>query len=576
MINNINTIFRPPIYFNSEKQYLNNSIVKDLELIETIDLSCNSVYSYILNTENEVSKEVAKQLATIYTTDQEFLKQNQNLIINYKTNILNEKYSDYSNNYQKIIEVWEELKGEYGFREKYYYVDWDALDNLNKSEFFLLSMSIYNLLSPILMLIVPIMILIIPFFILKLKGISINMKEYVDILKLVATNHTIGKLFFMNFAELGTQEILYTIVSLIFYLFSIYQNITLVARYLTNIKKIHTHFNELKIYLKKTVNSMNNYSLFSKDENKLSAHHIFNTILDEKCLILKDIYNKLNSVSDFTYSIKNFKEIGKVFKYFYELHSDKVYEEAILYAMGFNGYIDCLEGLKKNIENKQMNYCKFINNHKKIIIHANYYACLKDQTPVKNDINLKKHMIITGPNASGKTTVLKSVLINIITSQQFGCGFYDEAKIAPFHYLHCYLNIPDTSGRDSLFQAEARRCQEILNIINKNINLSHLCLFDELYSGTNPTEAESTTTEFMKYLVKYKKVSSLLTTHFITVCKNLITNKNIKNYHMDIIKENDHIIYTYKLKSGISVIKGAIHVLKQFNYPKEILDNLKI
>jgi hypothetical protein len=77
-------------------------------------------------------------------------------------------------------------------------------------------------------------------------------------------------------------------------------------------------------------------------------------------------------------------------------------------------------------------------------------------------------MIITGPNASGKTTILKSTLINIILTQQFGCGFYSSAKLSPFKHIHCYLNIPDTSGRDSLFQAEARRCKEILDIIVRN------------------------------------------------------------------------------------------------------------
>ncbi len=65
-------------------------------------------------------------------------------------------------------------------------------------------------------------------------------------------------------------------------------------------------------------------------------------------------------------------------------------------------------------------------------------------------------MIITGPNASGKTTILKTTLINTILTQQFGCGFYSEATMYPFNHIHCYLNIPDTSGRDSLFQSETR------------------------------------------------------------------------------------------------------------------------
>jgi hypothetical protein len=64
---------------------------------------------------------------------------------------------------------------------------------------------------------------------------------------------------------------------------------------------------------------------------------------------------------------------------------------------------------------------------------------------VTNDINLKKNIIITGPNASGKTTYIKSTAINIILSQQFGCGFYKKCTLNPFTHIHSYLNIPDTS-----------------------------------------------------------------------------------------------------------------------------------
>ena len=71
---------------------------------------------------------------------------------------------------------------------------------------------------------------------------------------------------------------------------------------------------------------------------------------------------------------------------------------------------------------------------------------------MKNDIDLSKNMAITGPNASGKTTILKTVLFNLIFSQGFGYGFYSKATINPYNHIHCYLNIPDTSGRDSLFR----------------------------------------------------------------------------------------------------------------------------
>jgi DNA mismatch repair ATPase MutS len=158
-------------------------------------------------------------------------------------------------------------------------------------------------------------------------------------------------------------------------------------------------------------------------------------------------------------------------------------------------------------------------------------------------------------------------------SQQFGCGFYDSAKIKPFNHIHCYLNIPDTSGRDSLFQAEARRCKEILDAISVSPKETHLCAFDELYSGTNPEEAEQSATSFMKYITKNKNVSCILTTHFMKVCKRLEKSKTIINYKMITERESDKLIYKYLLTEGISNIKGGIMVLKQMNYPKEIIDN---
>ena len=182
-------------------------------------------------------------------------------------------------------------------------------------------------------------------------------------------------------------------------------------------------------------------------------------------------------------------------------------------------------------------------------------------------------MIITGPNASGKTTILKSTIINIILSQQFGCGFFKSGKFKPFKYIHCYLNIPDTSGRDSLFQAEARRCKEILDLIDNNQDETHFCAFDELYSGTNPEEAQLSAVAFMKYITKNKNVFCMLTTHFIKICKKLEKTKIIKNYKMKTDNCNNLLIYKYILEEGISNIKGGVSVLQQMNYPAEIINN---
>ena len=568
-INEINDHFKIPIFYNEKKVELNKSIIKDLELIETIDTSCNPIYNFCFDNDNDVSKKLNEQLSTFYTTDVQFLKDNQILLKEYKP--LGVKYSDYSKNYKNIVDIWNELKIDAGFKERYYFVEWEMLEFLNRSEWFLQFMSIYNLLSPVISLLVPIIILIIPFFIIKMKGLQITISEYIDVLKIVANQNAIGKLFVVNFSEINAQEKFYIFISAAFYLFSIYQNFMVCVRFNNNMKNIHNHFNEIRIYIDHTINSMENYLEYSKN---LSTHHTFNLVVREKFDILKKIQQKIQHITDYNmFNFSKIKEIGYVFKCFYELHTDKVYDDAIMYSLGFNGYMDCLKGLQQNILEGKINYTTFIDESKKSVLENSYYATLKNSNPIKNTIKFKKNIIITGPNASGKTTILKSTLINVLFSQQFGCGFYDSAKIKPFNHIHCYLNIPDTSGRDSLFQAEARRCKEILDAITLNNKDTHFCIFDELYSGTNPEEAEQSASSFMNYITKYKNVSCILTTHFIKVCKKLKKIKNIVNYKMLTEKENNNLIYKYTLTEGISDIKGGMIVLQQMNYPKEIIDN---
>jgi hypothetical protein len=558
-----------PISYIKDKYELKKNIATDLELINTVDGSCNPIYSFCFNTDNDVSKKLSEQVIKYYTTDINFLKDNQKLIKEYVPP--ETKYTKLSPNYKNIVDIWNELKIESGFKEKYYYVDWEIIEFLNKSEIFLQFMSLYNIFSPIFSLMVPIIILIVPFFILKMKGISLDVNEYINVLKTVAQSNAIGKLFTVNFSEINAQERIYIFVSAAFYLFSIYQNIMVCMKFNNNMKTIHEHFKVINTYLDNTINSMENYYKYSKE---LTTHEIFNNILTEKIKTLKNINTNLKSVTEYSlYNIGKIKEIGKVLKYFYELHSEKEYEEAIMYSIGFNGYIDCIEGLQNNIIERKMNYATFVSNKKKSVFENSYYACLKDNEPVKNTVKFNKNQIITGPNASGKTTILKSTLINIIFTQQFGCGFYDSAKLAPFKHLHCYLNIPDTSGRDSLFQAEARRCKEILDVISDNTDDTHFCAFDELYSGTNPEEAETSATAFMRYLQKYKNVSTMLTTHFVKVCKKLDKIKGIQNCKMVTQKINNKLIYTYKIDVGISEVKGGINVLTDMNYPKEIIEN---
>ena len=595
-INNINDIFKLPIFYLDKKTELKENIITDLELIKTIDTdaSCVPILYNTFQPTNCLAKKTLEQIPNYYSYDVKFLNDTQHLLKSYKSCLSEQRESDTQTpekpDFDEIVKLWDEIKLDTGFREKYSYMDWSYFLHLNESQLFLQLMSFYNMTSPIISLFVPIFILIVPFFIIKARGLSVTIKEYIDILKVLAGNHAIGKLF-TQFHKVKLDQKLYMLISAGFYLFSIYQNILTCIRFHFNIKKIHTYLNKFKEYLQYTLANMENLELLtSKLKNKTYTGFIEE--MKTHKAILEDYKNSLEKITDFQISFRKLAEIGTVLKHFYQLNYNETYNTSFLYSFGFNGYIDNLEGLIDNIQKENLHFADFNNNSKTKtksnskskskntnILKKSYYAALINKNPVKNDVKLDKAMIITGPNASGKTTVLKSALINVILSQQFGCGFYDEAILKPYKFIHCYLNIPDTSGRDSLFQAEARRCKEIIDTIKDNNgdeDDSHFCVFDEIYSGTNPEEAVISALAFMQYLVKIENVQCIMTTHFIKVCKKLNKNKRVKNYHMHVdLSNNNDFSYTYKMKEGISEIHGGIKVLNDMNYPTEIINNTR-
>jgi hypothetical protein len=432
-------------------------------------------------------------------------------------------------------------------------------------------MSIYNIASPVLSLCLPIFILIVPFFIIKIKGIELNIKEYIDVLKTLASKHAIVKVF-TNFNDVDMGQKIYLLVSAGFYLFSIYQNILVCVRFYSNMKKIHDYLHKFRNYLDYTIENINYHLSLSKELTKYSQ---FNDDLKAKQTILAKFKKEIETITPFKLSISKFMNIGNIMCSFYQLYNNAEYHDAMLYSFGFNGYMNLLQGVKENVDTNKINSATLIKGQKKPIMKQMYYPKFIDEAKiVKNNCDLSKNMVITGPNASGKTTTLKTVLINIALSQNIGFGCYDKCKLEPFENIHCYLNIPDTSGRDSLFQAEARRCKEIIDCIEEKEkdNEKHFAIFDELYSGTNPEEAVVSAQAFLNFIVKSDNVTCMLTTHYVKLCKKLAKNKKIDNFNIKTQKKNDNFSYTYELEKGISKVKGGHKVLSDMAYPKEILD----
>ena len=402
---------------------------------------------------------------------------------------------------------------------------------------------------------------------LKLKKIPITLGMYIETLIKILKYHMIGKAI-SDFSNVGWDRRVFLIMSIIFYFINIYQNIISCHTFYKNIYKIKDYLLSISNFLTYSTNSIININNYCQ-----SSYQGFIEKNKEILINLETFNNNIQSINLNSISIKQISKIGNILNSFYQLFQNKIYQEAILYSLYLHGYIENITNLQTNIEHKIINYCNFTK--KSCRFKGAYFAPLTNKKPIKNTYKLTKNIIITGPNAAGKTTLLKTTLLNILLSQQIGAGFYKSALINPYKYIHCYINIPDTSERDSLFQAEARRCKEILDSISNSDKFDrHFCIFDEIYSGTNPTEAVASAYSFLKYISQYKNFDYILTTHYISLCTMMDTVENTINT----INKQMYIdtgINTYKLIDGISNIKGGIKVLEDLSYPDDIIKSAK-
>ena len=562
------TTFKLPISYVTNTYNVDTNVINDLELLNRE----TSLYNKVLNPSTEMGRDTIDVWASKYSTNTSFLKDTQSLI--------EKKMPKLKDTYEKELIVWKKMMNKddnssldksstdesSGFHEKYNYVEWSYLRHLNNNAICMQWLSIYNMLSPVLTLIMPIFFLILPFFILKIQGTGISLSNYLELLKIMFQKHQFGKLF--NISSASWDQRVYILLSLFFYIIQIYQNIRSCIRFIVNMTTIHEQIFTMREYIDHTINMMNE---FDETCNEYESYDNFIKDVRVNMLVLEELKSDLDDVEPIKLSVSKFNNVGNVMKCFYKLYNDTRYQDAIKYSFDFCGYIDVLTGASENISTNYLGKCKFSKKNNRF---TEAFYPITHTTPVKNTYDMDKHLLITGPNAAGKTTILKTTLFNILISQQIGYGCYSKATITPFHRINCYINIPDTSNRDSLFQAEARRCKNILDTIDEDENERHFCVFDELYSGTNPYEAISSAVSFLEYVNKYKKVKFIITTHYLDICNKLENNKDMRNCNMKInSKEDGGFDYTYKLVDGVSDIKGGVKVLKDLEYPERIVSN---
>jgi hypothetical protein len=617
-----NPVFKLPISYipKYDQHPLSAALSDDLELLTAKDpASTRPLYDSLVLPNKDGATIYAKQYLYLwgetFTTNVEYLKNTQDFIARFcsQASKNGENKNQAGDEFKDVDEFWTTMKtNRVGFKDKFGYFDVpplpiiERIEELNQVPIALQILSVYNVSTPVISLLMPVFLLILPFFIIKARGIDINVEKYFEVLKALASSHAVGKLF-TEFSSVPVERKMYILMSVMFYFVQIYQNTMSCYRFYKNIYAIHDHLILAREYLKRTVVKM---ECVLRCCASLKYYTGFSGCLAAQLHKIRAVCEDLECVNPFSLSFDAITKIGYVMKHYYLFFKDAEVDDMMRYSFGFNAYYEHLCGIMHHIETGVLHPCTFISEGEQAAVtsmqDAYFLNTVASGSVVKNDITLDKKLIITGPNAAGKTTIIKTTLFNILLSQQLGYGVYNTATIAPYHFLHCYLNIPDTSGRDSLFQAESRRCKEILDCITEHASKRHFGIFDELYSGTNPYEAVASAYGYIDHISAMKNVDFMLTTHYISLCelfhpsskkskksknskkseKSESTteqqeqqqgNANIRNLHMKTTvgeSGTDHI-YHYKVVNGISKVRGGIKVLVDLKYPDSIIQTTR-
>lgn len=206
-----------------------------------------------------------------------------------------------------------------------------------------------------------------------------------------------------------------------------------------------------------------------------------------------------------------------------------------------------------------------LSEEKKIYCKEIYHPYIEN--PVSNSLNADKNVLLTGSNASGKSTFLKTIALNAITAQTIH-------TVAAKAYQACIFKIyssmslrDDLMNGESYYMAEIRSLKRILGAIQE-AEIPVLCFVDEVLRGTNTVERIAASTQILKSMVG-KNVVCFAATHDIELTELL---KHIyDNYHFTEDVINHDVLFNYQLQQGPATSRNAIKLLEMIGYDKEII-----
>ncbi|RLD41925.1 MAG: DNA mismatch repair protein MutS [Bacteroidetes bacterium] len=270
----------------------------------------------------------------------------------------------------------------------------------------------------------------------------------------------------------------------------------------------------------------------------------------------------------------------------------RLFEELVHFAAGFVqpvqvnssqiAGLDCLLSFARI--SKENNYCKpQITNDYSIEIKSGRHPVIEQNLEageeyVPNDIfldNNKQQMIIlTGPNMSGKSALLRQTAL-IVLLAQMGCFVpVASAKIGVVDKIFTRVGASDNiSSGESTFMVEMNETASILN----NISNRSLILLDEIGRGTSTYDGISIAWSIAEFLHNHPayRAKVLFATHYHELNEMAASMKRIKNFHISIREIGNKVVFLRKLKKGGSEHSFGIHVAEMAGMPAQVLQRAK-
>ena len=243
----------------------------------------------------------------------------------------------------------------------------------------------------------------------------------------------------------------------------------------------------------------------------------------------------------------------------------------------FIAKLDCLFSFA--FISKKYRYNKpIIDNRRSLIIRGGRHPVIErnlkiGESYIPNDVQLdsktQQIMMITGPNMSGKSALLRQTAL-IVLMGQIGCFVpADTAQLGLIDKIFTRVGASDNiSMGESTFMVEMNETASILN----NISERSLILLDEIGRGTSTYDGVSIAWAIAEYLHEFSaKAKTLFATHYHELNEMTNTFKRIQNYNVSVKEINGKIIFLRKLKKGGSEHSFGIQVAQMAGMPSSII-----